>query len=205
MKSVSASFPAMGVDTVAKFTAASAKAMAAAGMKFVVRYLGSLTPGEILAIHAAGLALMVVCYSRKEGWKPTQAMGTADGKKAVADAKALSLPANTTVWCDLEGCSGSVATTFAYVSAWAEVVTAAGFIAGLYVGAGQALGSKELYALPGITRYWHSCSRGVPEPASCGWCMEQLYKPNVKVAGTQVDIDVVRFDFNGRVPTWIVP
>jgi hypothetical protein len=189
----------MGFDTVSVLNDAAAAALRAAGMRFAVRYLGSLKGDEVSSILKAGLALMPVTYSRASGWTPTGELGQEDGSSAVADAKAAGFPAGVTVWCDLEGCAGTVETTSAYVNAWAGVVRDAGFDPGLYVGSGQALDGAQLYALA-VDRYWRSFSQ-VPDP-TCGWSMIQLYK-TVTVAGTSVDVDVIQYDYRARLPNWL--
>lgn len=198
-KVVPATFPAIGFDTVTPLSGTSASALRAAGMHFAIRYLGSLEAAEVQHILEAGLALMPVTYSRAPGWQPTGELGLEDGMLAAGRADAAGFPSGVTVWCDLEGASGDVDTTTAYVNAWAGVVRDAGFDPGLYVGSGQALDGAQLYALA-VDRYWRSFSK-VPEP-TCGWCMLQLYKTTI-VAGVGVDVDVVQYDYRARVPNWL--
>ena len=194
---------ALGVDTIATITAADAAAFKAAGFSFVVRYLGAVTVSEVDTILAAGLAFMPVGYSRKVGWLPTSALGDQDGALAVARAKLLGLPSSVTVWCDLEGMSGTAANTIAYAEAWGERIEAAGYAAGVYVGASIPLNSTQLYALNNITAYWHSCSE-VPDVSECGYTMIQLTPPDLVVCGVEVDVDVIQEDRMGRLPIWTV-
>ena len=116
----------------------------------------------------------------------------------------LRIPQNVTVWLDLEGVP---VTTMppelaAKINAWAHAVQGAGFVAGLYVGAGCSLTSEELYALA-VTRYWKGASRIVDrngelaEP-KCGWCMVQLQPCNTNRNGVLVDLDVAQEDYFGR-------
>jgi len=201
-KAVEAHFPAMGVDTVARLDGAKAKALYDAGMRFVARYLGTLDATELVAITGAGLAVIAVTYSRASGWTPSEALGTSDGKTAVARAAAVRLPVGATLFLDLEGCVGPAPVTTAWANAWATVVQAAGYGAGLYVGAAPGgLDDNGLYALK-VNRYWRSGSR-VPEP-KCGYCMLQLYPFNTTIGGVQVDIDVIQQDRHNRLPCWTV-
>lgn len=195
-----ATFPSIGVDCVTALDAVRCAALRSAGVGFAVRYLGSLTVDEVGTILEAGLALMPVTYSRAPGWVPTHGMGTADGMQDLAHMQAAGLDAarDCTVWIDLEGCAGSAGDAAAWVTERSAVLHVAGYDVGLYVGAYQPLDGAQLYALPGVTKYWRSLSSGVPEP-ECGWCLIQLF-PTTTIGGTSVDVDVVQHDHKGRVP-----
>jgi hypothetical protein len=195
-----AEFPAMGFDTGTVLNDASATALHAAGMRFALRYLGTLDAAEVGSVLRSGLALMPVALGRAPGWKPSRELGRADGRQAIEHAAIAALPPGVTVWCKLEECSGTEQGTFAYVEAWTGVLRTAGFDPGLYVGPRQALHGSELDAL-GIDRYWRSSSQ-VPEP-TCGWCLLQLHK-TTRVAGVTVDVDVVQYDYRARLPNWVV-
>lgn len=199
---------ALGVDCVQGITtAAIAKGLYDAGMRFAVRYLGSVTNPEVELILNAGLALMPVTYSRNPGWTPSGALGKADGAHALQSLQAAGIPKGCTVWLDLEGPGGHAQDVIDWVNGWAAVVIQAGYEAGLYVGYGTMLTSTELYKLQ-VTRYWHSVSKvtdsaGQLAEPGCGWCMYQLH-PSVSRAGVWVDVDVVQEDYQGRVPNWVV-
>jgi hypothetical protein len=200
MQAVTATSGAKGVDTVAHFTAKNCADLKAAGYDFVLRYLGSLSAAEIGIIIGEGLAVMPVTFCRAEGWRPNKAMGTQDGQQAVRQLQALAMPPGVTVWRDLEGVAVGGAPVSDYVNAWAHEVKAAGYDAGLYVGAESGLSSNALWLLA-VERYWHSCSR-VPDVATCGYCMVQEYPPNKHICNVQVDTDVIIADKLGRLPTW---
>lgn len=197
-----APFPALGYDCITVMDATRASALKAAGMAFAIRYLGSVTAAELAIILDAGLLFMPVTFSREPGWVPTPGMGTQDGQVDVQHLQALGLPKGCTVWIDLEGVASTVSA--ADVATWindrAAVIQAAGYDAGLYVGAGDGLDGGQLYALANINRYWRSLS-DVPQP-SCGWALMQLYK-TVTLAGTEVDIDCVQFDFQDRLVSMV--
>jgi hypothetical protein len=130
---------------------------------------------------------------------PSAALGNEDGQNAIANARTYDFPAGVTVWCDSEGQAGGAAATIEYVNAWAAAVKAGGYDPGLYVGSGTPLDSQQLYALD-VDRYWKSFSQ-VNEP-TCGWSLIQLYK-QVTLAGVNVDVDAVQYDYKGRVPSWL--
>jgi hypothetical protein len=191
-----AKLAAIGVDTVVKLSSQMCTALKAEGVKFAVRYLGSLEQAEMLTILASGLALMPVTYAKHYS-----------GVDAVAQLRKLGIPAGVTVWLDLEGETSTPADIIAKINAWAGQVAAAGYEPGLYVGAGCVLTSAELYSLR-VVRYWDSCSREVSRDGTiaepkCGWCQIQLVPGNTQIAGIIVDIDVIQQDFQGRMPTWV--
>jgi hypothetical protein len=197
---------ARGTDSVQAIDAAHAQALKTWGMDFAIRYLGSVTSSEIDAILDAGLAFMPVTYGLKHGTPLHQALGLMYGDRSVKQAQALGIPKGTTVWLDLEDCTGTAKEISSFVNSWSSVVSGAGFMPGLYVGAGAVLSSAELYALS-VVRYWQSLSkevdaRGQIAEPGCGWCMIQLF-PSVTVAGVFVDVDVVQQDYRNRTPAWV--
>lgn len=197
---------ARGIDTVATLTKADAQ-----GLKtkydFAVRYVEQLTAGEVALITDAGLGLVTVSFSRAVGWMPSAGLGTGDGNVHVLKLLQLDIPKGTHTFLDLEGMSGTAADTIAFAEAWGAVVEAAGYIPGVYVGAGITLTGAQLYALNNIHAYWHSCSE-VPEVETCGYLMYQLFPPDqiIKVGTTtlEVDIDMVQGDRLGRSLVWTV-
>lgn len=197
-----APFPALGFDTTTVMDASRVQGLKAAGMVFAIRYLGSLTSNEVAVILGGGLGLMPVTYSRMPGWSPTAEMGTEDGNLDVQHLTAAGLPKGCTVWIDLEGVSptATAADTAAWVNARATVIRQAGYDVGLYVGSADLLSAQQLYALAQIDRYWHSLS-DVPTP-SCGFALIQLYK-TITLAGTEVDIDTVQYDYKDRLPLMV--
>ncbi len=203
-----ASFPALGFDTETALSGISAAALCQSGLTFAVRYLSigapepsDLSPEEVVAILGSGLALMTVQHVRYVNWMPSAQLGTVDGQNAVANARACDLPSGVTIWCDSEGQSGGAIATMAYVNAWSAIVRAGGYDPGLYVGGGTPLDAQQLYSLD-VDRYWKSFSQ-VSEPP-CGWSLIQLFKP-MTIAGINLDVDVVQYDYKGRVPNWLSP
>lgn len=196
---------ARGIDCITVLTRASAERLAAAGYRFAVRYLGSLTLAERDAILGAGLAILAVGFSRKPGWMPTAALGDSDAAAAIHHAIAAGLPAGMHLFCDLEGPSTAASSDdcIDYVNAWSGAVRAAGYLPGLYVGFGVPLTGAQLFHDLTVACYWHSCS-AVPEVAVRGYCMRQDPRADQWIAGIQVDIDVIEPDAMGDVPHWVV-
>ena len=152
------------------------------------------------------MGVVPVNFSHPAGWMPTATLGAQDGAASLSALKALGVPLvglNDSI--DIEGCG---ADPTLYIDAYVQSIDASGsgLVGGEYVGAGGLLNAQQLYALPGIHAYWHSCSQGIPEP-ECGFVMVQLPPPNVIVPGTTVpvDYDFACRDFRGRAPTWLVP
>jgi hypothetical protein len=196
-----APFPSLGADMVTVLDAVRCAALRGNGIAFVVRYLDSLTQGELETILASGLGCSFVSYAPPGGWIPSEIFGEQGGAQAVRELKALGVPQGATCWTDLEGVSedAPAANVEAWGNARAGVIQAAGYDAGLYVGAGAGLTAEQLYALA-FDRYWKSLSR-VPEP-ECGWSLIQLY-PTTTIGGTAVDIDCVQKDYRGRLPAMV--
>ena len=184
MQAVTAPFPGWGIDCVTVLDDTRCQGLKALGASFVIRYLGSITPGELSTILASGLLCSLVTYADK--WNPAS---------TVSELATLSIPTGVTIWVDVESVQEPAATVTSAVNDWAAAVVAAGYLAGMYVGANQPLSASELYALPQISRYFQSMSN-VPTPA-CGFCLLQR-APTITLAGTSVDVDYAGPDWQGR-------
>ena len=202
-----ASVPGFDCDTA--ITAEIAEQFYAQGYKFCFRYLSldvepsqDLSPGEATDILNSGLALMPVQHVRKLGWSPTQSLGQQDGQDAVANAQDVGFPAGVNVWCDLEGASDTAQPqdVIDYSQAWYDAVNVAGYVPGLYVGAGAILTGQQLYDLP-FEHYWRSQSR-VPDIPNRGYQVVQLMPP-IQINGISVDIDIVQNDKKGGQAQWL--
>jgi hypothetical protein len=201
MKVVPAIFPGLWVDSVQALTKETAAGLKADSIAGSIRYLGSLTQTERDIILTAGLGLDVVTYSRSPGWAPSPGLGQSDGVTDLHHLSDAGIPTGVTVWIDLEGCHGDEKGAADWVDERSGVLANAGYEVGVYVGYDQPLDGGLLYALPQVTRYWKSLSK-VPEP-TCGWSLIQLYK-SVTIAGVWVDVDVIQYDYQSRVPTVLV-
>jgi hypothetical protein len=179
-----------GCDTIVKLSYMDALKLFEAGFRFVGRYIVSLAATELSDILRAGLAVSPVSYAN-----------SFDPSDEIAALQRLGIPKGIVVWLDVEGVKDDPITLSQRINTWAKALEAAGYIPGLYVGAGCPLTSAELYALA-VKRYWHSCSRVVDshnnaaEPL-CGWAMTQC-TCEVERAGVEVDIDFVYADYRGR-------
>jgi hypothetical protein len=189
-------------DTVAPLSLAELQALKAAGCEGLILYLGgNLTSATLADATGIGLGVAPVNFSRKEGWIPSATLGTSDAQASIANLSALHIPVRgLDDWCDIEGCG---ANPTSYCEAWcAEVLgDGAGRVAGEYIGAGALLAGHQHYLLP-FEGYWHSCSSQIPEP-DCGFKLFQLFPPDQKVSGIEIDFNFACRDFRGRAPTWV--
>ena len=200
----------LGFDANTVITKAVAQKFVAEGHKFCLRYLsrGEQPPGDLSEAEAnrildAGLALMAVQHVRNAGWTPTAAMGDQDGQRAGQNAALVGLPPGVSVWCDLEGVASGVTAqaVTGYCNAWFDTVRAAGYVPGVYVGAGYVLDESQLFQLK-FKNYWRSQSQ-VPNVAKRGYQMIQLF-PEIKLNGITVDVDVTQNDFKNGQAQWLV-
>jgi hypothetical protein len=198
-----------GFDCNTKLSSPLARQFFSQGYKFCFRYLtrgpevpGDLTEPEATDILNAGLALMPVQHAHRAPWSPNQNLGQNDGEEAVANAETIGFPVGVNVWCDVEGVSATAlpSDVIEYCVAWFEAVSAAGYIPGLYVGAGELLTSQQLDALP-FQHYWRSPSR-VPDIPSRSYQVFQLF-PSVAVNGITIDFDVTKNDTKGGAALWL--
>ncbi len=206
---------ARGFDTDAPLTAETAAAFVARGFQFAMRYLArdaaeSAAPGDLSAAEAtlilqAGLALMPVQHVAAAGWVPDAELGSQYGAHAAANARAVGFPDGVSVWLDLEGIRDGTAAdeVVAYCNAWYDTVAGAGFLPGLYVGAGAVLDGTALYERLRFQRYWQSGSR-VPDVAQRGYCMVQSTRSQA-LDGVTCDVDFILADNEGDTPCWLAP
>lgn len=201
MRTEIAEVGARGVDTVVSLDAPKSKTLKGAGIDFAMQYLGTVSPSGIDAILNAGLAFMPITYANRY-----------NGPQAVTQLKTLALPVGCTVWLDVEDeMEVPITELKSKINNWATAILNAGYMPGMYVGAGVPLTSLELYQLK-VVRYWHSVSRvtdrngSLAEPG-CGWVMHQLHPPNLKSwrdIDVIVDLDIIQHDYRGRLPSWVV-
>ncbi|MFF2528580.1 DUF1906 domain-containing protein [Brevibacillus sp. NPDC058079] len=118
-----------GIDCAVPLTVEKAKAMAAAGMKFVCRYLvpasmewKRLTKAEAKAITAAGMQVVSVFQRGTNDAAGGAANGTRDGKAALQEAKLIGQPVGTAIYfaVDFESQPKDYAAIEAYLRAAAK-------------------------------------------------------------------------------------
>ena len=151
---------------------------------------------ELARITGAGLACWLVQHVRFPGWDPGAHDGAVDAQAALAAAKAAGYPSGAHLFLDLEGITGSGTSTAAFADAWSGAVTAAGYLAGLYVGYAVPLSPQQLYELPGYDCYWSDAGHRLA--ATRSFAIEQGH--SVTIAGVEFDTDIVVPDALGGLP-----
>lgn len=182
-----------GVDTLRTETPAEFAKLRAARVMWRAGYIEKITFKELSDQLAAGIAFSPVTYALdfNAGFH-------------VARLEELGIPKGVTVWLDVEGSNLDAPSIILKINAWAATINAAGYEAGLYIGAGCPLTDAQLYALPLIKRYWHSVSR-VPDPKVRGCCVRQIRPNDVHPTGIDVDVDITEPDYLGDLHTVAAP
>ncbi|HEY8377730.1 MAG TPA: DUF1906 domain-containing protein [Nannocystis sp.] len=198
---------ALGFDTAHHLVRDEPEKLAA-HYSFCVRYVrGDFTTktapidaDEVQAILDAGLALMLVQFGRTGTL--SGALGQADGDQAAQHAAALGCQAGMSLWCDIEAVGSDVSTNalIAYLNAWYEAVSSAGFAPGVYVGTNR-LNGAELYHDLRFEHYWKSGMK-VPEAETRGYQMFQIRTATVE--GVSLDENRIEADMLGGLPFWKV-
>lgn len=184
--------PVLGIDCATPLTDTTAAAIRAAGYQFAARYMVPesfgfkvLKPDEIKAIHGAGLAIMPIYETTGMRTMGGAAHGAADGKTALAQAKALGLPLGSVIWfaeCDYYVEDALLDQVEAYLTA-AQTALGDAYHAGLY---GQYSVVEAMHSR-GVERLWQcvAWSKGqVSDHAD-------VYQSQAerRVGGVEVDID----------------
>jgi hypothetical protein len=179
--------------------------------QFCVRYLpwhnwreGDLTYSEAMNILQSGLALMPVYPYPGSGWQPDRSSGVLCGTRAVAGAQVIGFPRNVNLWMDLEGIADGwpAQSTIDHCNNWFDVVEAAGYVPGLYVGVPVNLTGEQLFLSLKFHHYWKSLSESTPDIPTRGYQMVQ--SAGGDVAGVSVDLNVTRRDLLGGHAKWLV-
>jgi hypothetical protein len=192
---------------------ATAQALHAAGVRFLLRYItrtspqhtGDLSISERAAILHASVAVGYVQHCPLAGWAPSRARGQAYGIAAASNLKSIGASPGVCVWRDWEGVlpNASSADSIADINSWNAAVIAGGFVPGIYFGYNGILDGSDLYWRLTCSHYWKSAST-VPVPEIRGWQLVQSFAPS-PVVGYDWDRDVVMQDSLGGLPIWDLP
>lgn len=200
---------AVGFDCAATLHSGAIAAFAAAGFTFACRYISrgeetaaDLQASEVAALHAHGLAVVVVQHVARPPWTPTTDLGLTLGHEAAADAAGIGCPVDVVLWLDLEGVGPGVKapSTISFCNAWSDQVAAGGYGAGVYVGAACGLTSAQLYHDLKMTHYWRSLSKSSPLVDVRGFSLVQSF--GSVLSGVAYDRDIVVKDKQGDLFTW---
>ncbi len=178
-----------GVDCAVPLTAAKAKALAAEGVKFAVRYLvppayawKRLLKSEADAIQTAGLRLASVFQLGEDRPKGGAANGKADGKAALAEAKAIGQPLGSAIFMAVD--YDAPVNDYDKIEAYLRAAQAE--LPKYYVGVYGHYGVIEEMSRRGACRYFwqtYAWSKSRKSLRAHLW----QYKNNVTMAGHTVD------------------
>lgn len=117
--------------------------------------------------------------------------GVVRGQDAVAAANNVGYPRGATLYLDVERCGTAAAGMIIdWINRWSLEVVRAGYEAGIYVGCGQPLNSRQLYYdLPYVNHYWETCSKRCRVPVAVRGYQVVQTGCNVKFCGEVVDFD----------------
>jgi Domain of unknown function (DUF1906) len=180
-----------GIDCAVPLTAEKAKEMAAAGMRFVCRYLvpvsmawKRLTRAEAEAITAAGLKIVSVFQRGKNDAAGGAPNGTRDGKAAYEEAKAIGQPAGTAIYfaVDFDAQPADFNAIEAYLRAAAKELP--GYNVGVY---GSYAVVEEMARRGACAHFWqtYAWSKGRLSAATNIY----QYKNGQTIAGHAVDFN----------------
>ena|SRR5579871_544044 len=193
----------LGIDTSAKLNAERCKAIAAAGVKFVIRTLPlpnnrptfDLDAAETDIILGAGLGLLAYQHPLMPGWTASTEKGVEKGQHAVACAQAALLLPGTSIVYDAEETASGIDDACAEMTAFYANVKGGGYHCPVYQGAGMPLSGEDWYRRVPFEAYWKSLSN-VPAPSVRSWCCFQAY-PQQQLAGINVDFNMAQNDYLG--------
>jgi hypothetical protein len=185
-------------------------ALKKAGKVGVCRYVplpnnragADIASDELEAICGAGLDLLLVQHVRaaapgSTGWDPGAHDGGEDAEAAAVWACKVGYPVGAHLFLDLEDIAGTAAATITFASAWAAHICARGYAAGDYWGFRVPLGAEAAFDLPDFSIAWSDF--GTRHIATRGFAIVQQ-APEVVIAGTSFDRDVVAPDLLGNLP-----
>jgi hypothetical protein len=205
---VSPAPPGEAVDVDVPLTELLLDALANRGKLGIIRYVplpgvnptADISPVELERIlsHPACFWSAFVQHPRFPGWRPREHDPEADARLAAAHARAAGYPAGCTGYVDAEGMHEDTTwqEAHAYNSAWARVLVAAGFRAGLYDGYSEPETPTELYAIHDVTTYWTDLANR--QIATRGTAIIQ--GAEFDLLDVRFDADFVRPDRLGETP-----
>jgi hypothetical protein len=158
-----------------------------------------ITRGEAELLVGANLQLALYQRVRLPGWDPATHSGAADAMHAVAAARAATYPEGAVIYQDLEGISGTAASTEKFANDCCDALFQLRAQPGEYAGYQDPLDPAGLYRLHRATTYW--CDFGPRTVAVRGHAMKQ-HAPEIVLAGVRFDRNTMAEDLLGDLP-WV--
>jgi len=180
-----------GIDCATPLNAATAKAIAAAGYKYVARYLvplgyawKRLTPAEADAISSAGMKIVSVYETTANRPAGGKASGEADGTAAFREAQTIGQPAGSAIYFAVD--YDAQPQDYDEIEAYLHAASAQtpGYEAGVY---GSYAVVEEMAKRGACKHFWqtYAWSRGKKSVHANLY----QYQNNVKLAGITVDLN----------------
>jgi hypothetical protein len=162
---------------------------------------GCLTALELQVLLTAGLAVAAVQHVDSPPWYPTAALGTSHGQYMAAYGKAIGYPTGSPMYCDIESVATGTAAkdVIDYFTNWASEVTAAGYVAGLYVGWEPGMSPQQIYDLP-TKSYWRAYNYDDGVPVRGFQIVQHTEKT---LGGVTFDPNTVQVDELGDLPIFV--
>jgi hypothetical protein len=212
----SAPVGARGFDTNTVVRPSDAKRFVDNGYTFAIRYVpretahaNDITRAELRVLLEAGLGVMLVQHVESETmWMPSDDKAKVYGRTAAAIATEVGYPKSATLWLDLEGVSllATADLIARYCNRWHDIVTAAAYESGVYVGWHSGLTGDQLYRRLRAARFWSAFNLNADQrPAVRGVCMQQRVERPPEGVPFPIDGDLVTGDKLGGLPTLAAP
>lgn len=192
------------IDTEAKITVERARAIKAAGVGCIGRYVPlpgnsavfDIDSAEVQAIMSVpGLGLILFQHVLNPGWTASTEVGRAQATHAAAHAIACNvLPGTSLEWDCEETASGSDAVSM-HGTAWFEACKTGGYHPVVYEGDGVPFNGADWYQRIPFEAY-HKSQSEVPVIPHRGWVAIQAF-PSGTCAGLSVDFSIAQQDYRG--------
>ena len=165
----------------------------------------SICNEEMFDILDSGLSLMPVLHVNDSNWFPSVELARKQGHSVVNQARALGMPAGTTIWCDLTGFNNEVRAQdmIIYCNHWYDAVIEGGYIPGLFVNQFLPLSGNQLFS---YINFGHYCrdGEGAPSIPELGY---ELFKiSDIEEIENKVTISQYELQLNqaGMVANWLI-
>ncbi len=208
-----------GIDANSRLDEDAVRAFLDLGFKFAVRYVRrasannhDLTKDERDIIIGCGMGLMVVQHVAQEGWIPSPDLGAQYGDIAVEECNRAGIPAEVSLWCDLEGVKHGVPhdQTIGFCNRWYDATRAPMYQPGLYLGDSYGLTPTEVYWKLKFRNFWSAYNLNRDQfPVVRGVQMKQAAARSSEFVpgfdNQNMDVDIIKTDALGRSPSLLLP
>lgn len=204
--------PLKGFKSNSRLTKEQAKLFYKTGYRFCLRGFytveGSKNQNicneEMSDILDSGLSLMPVLHVNDSNWFPNVESACNQSYSVVNQAKALGLPAGTTIWCDLTGLSNRVRAQdmIIYCNYWYDAVIENGYIPGLFVNQHTPLTGNQIFSYINFRHYCRNYEHA-PSIPELGY---ELFKTSeIDEIENKVTISKYELQLNqaGMVANWL--